>query len=649
MDGSVAGRVGRRDSRHVRASPAGPGLGRPGRRGIPVGSLGCFRADYRGPDLRLQIGGTTLNLEAENNLALSELLKISSLPIPLEELLGRSLDALLSLSWLSLLPKAGVFLVDRDANGEEYLKLAAGRNLGPIATLCAEVRFGQCLCGLAAVTRQPVHAACLDERHEIRFPGMEGHGHYNIPVVSDDGLMGVLVCYLPDGSEQSAEQSDFLQRWADVLALAIQLRSRERELDEVNRELNFQTAALDQHAIVSATDRRGAITYANDKFCEVSGYSRAELMGKNHRMLKSGRHPDTFYREMWRTISRGEVWHGEICNRSKNGGLYWVNSTIAPFLDERGKPFKYVAIRTDITERKETEAALVQAQAVARLGSMTDDVKSNRYSWSGEVYRILGLDPATHDASRELFLATVYPDDQALVVRSFQDSLTAGRPVDVEHRIIRQDDGRVRWVHRRVTHDFGRDGALLRTTGVIQDVTDRYEAQEEVRRLAVTDHLTGLANRAEFHEQFEHHLALAGRGGGRLALLLLDLDRFKPVNDEFGHQVGDGLLQRVADIFRQQCRKTDILARWGGDEFAILMIDPDDRESIGRTAGRIIAEVGRPMVVRGHEVRIGASIGVAVYPDDGSDEDELTFKADAALYHAKRSGRNTYHFSAPAD
>jgi PAS domain S-box-containing protein len=185
--------------------------------------------------------------------------------------------------------------------------------------------------------------------------------------------------------------------WTTAVVVARSRRATDR-LETQTRDLADMRYAIDQSAIVATTNTKGTITFVNDKFCEISKFSREELLGQDHRILNSGHHPKEFIRTLWTTIANGHIWRGELRNRAKDGSIYWVDTTIVPFLDDRGKPYQYMAIRYEITARKQQEALLREQAALTRLGEMAavvaHEVKNPIAGIRGALQVIVGRMPA---------------------------------------------------------------------------------------------------------------------------------------------------------------------------------------------------------------------------------------------------------------
>jgi diguanylate cyclase (GGDEF)-like protein/PAS domain S-box-containing protein len=306
-----------------------------------------------------------------------------------------------------------------------------------------------------------------------------------------------------------------------------------------------------------------------------------------------------------------------------------------------------------------SEESLAEAQRLARLGSWTLDHESGALGWSAEVFRIFELEPARFGGTYEAFLAAIHPEDRARVDEDFSASVRGHSAYDVEHRLL-MPDGRVKWVHERGVTEYGPGGKSLRSRGTVQDITERRESEETIRYLSMYDGLTGLPNRNLFDEQVTRAIDQAQRRRGHAAVLHVGLDRFSRINDSFGHQAGDESLRQVAQRLRASLRGGDYLgrtaesgvvgelARWGGDEFVVLLSDVRSSPDAARVARRLLEDLGRPYRIGGQEITFSASVGIAVYPDDGASAGQLISNASAAMNHVKEHDRGSYHFYARA-
>ena len=257
---------------------------------------------------------------------------------------------------------------------------------------------------------------------------------------------------------------------------------------------------------------------------------------------------------------------------------------------------------------------------------------------------LLGYDAAQWLSAPTLYQSHIHPDDRARVQITMMELLASNAsPVTIEYRVL-NNAGESRWVENRYTPVRDASARSIEIEGVMIDITERKLAEERIALLARTDALTGLANRASFSERLRQAFAAAKRGANPFAVLYLDLDRFKEVNDMRGHTAGDKLLQAVAERLRSATRESDFVARLGGDEFAIAQSDVLDPSLAGALASSVIAALSAPYEIDGEQLRIGASAGISVFSTDAVAPDSLLAQADQALYRAKEEGRGQFRF-----
>jgi len=413
-------------------------------------------------------------------------------------------------------------------------------------------------------------------------------------------------------------------------------------LEQLLNDLGEQQNALDSTASVSEADLAGNITFANELFCSISGYTLEELVGKNHRIVNSGVHDAAFFRDLWETISSGRTWRGEICNRAKDGRLFWTASTLIPIKGEDGLPVKYLSIRFDITQRKLDEALLnaekerwqVTLQSINDAVVVVDSREQVTYlNPSAESLFGIALADAVSNSLKNLIQLNPLHDDEVPGVAD-----PAAHPIREKtgSALLTTRHGQNLAVSysRATLTGHGDFGAVY----VLRDETEKKLLLDNLRDMAFHDALTKLPNRRAVEGRLDRAMRSARTETQQHAFCYIDLDHFKLVNDTCGHAVGDALLMEVSQTMKDALPAQAYLGRLGGDEFGLILFNtqPADAIHICRQLVQRIRDFA--FEHKGRRFTIGACAGIAPITQTAATAGDIMVQADMACYRAKSEG-----------
>ena len=391
------------------------------------------------------------------------------------------------------------------------------------------------------------------------------------------------------------------------------------------------------------TDSKGIVTRASRSVEQLLGYTVEEMLGRKLAdFYCSMADRDEFLERM--KANGGHIVGGESRLRHKDGHEVWVLTTAHFILDAAGAVIGVEGTTRDNTRQRKAEEELRLAAKVFESSGeaiMITDAAGCIISVN-QAFSIVTGYPATEVAGRNASLLGSGRHDRAFFSGMWHSVLETGYWNGEIWNKRRNGEIFPEWLSLSSVRDA--QGRVTHLVGIFSDISERKAAEARIAYLAHHDPLTGLPNRLLLKDRMEQAIVHCERSGNKVALLFVDLDRFKAVNDTFGHPVGDALLRDAAQRLLACVRDSDTISRHGGDEFLVVLTDLQNSEVPAQIAGKIMAALGQPFHIEAHEAAISASVGIAVYPEDGADFGELLKKADTAMYHAKESGRNAFRF-----
>jgi len=420
----------------------------------------------------------------------------------------------------------------------------------------------------------------------------------------------------------------------------------------------LSTAIEQSPASVVIANLDAEIEYVNPRFVEVTGYSQEEAIGKNPRVLQSGLTDKSVYPDMWAKLTNGQPWTGNFVNKRKNGEMYFEEAHISPVKDNDGNVSHYVAVKLDITDRKKMEDSIrANAQYMRSLIEASIDPLA-AVSVEGKITDLNQAAEQMAGLSRLDMIGTdfwLYFTEPEKARAGYQEVLAKGAVKDYPLSMLHAS-GKVTDVLYNASVYRNANGEIAGVFAAARDVTEHKRMEEAVRQLALHDSLTKLPNRRLLGDRLGQAMEAGKRNHCYGALMFLDLDNFKPLNDLHGHLAGDALLVEVANRLKNCVREMDTVARIGGDEFVVMLAQLNKDKAISKSEAALVAEKVRLALAERYVLKIGensthtvehrctASVGVTLFIDHKASQDDILKFADLAMYQAKDAGRNQVRF-----